>query len=207
MRRLSLGELLSSPREVAGFRELLGRGGVAALPTETSYALGADPANEHGVSRIFRIKRRDDRKPLPVLFSSREQLEELGVSATPQLFDRFMRIWPAPLTVVLALDRPIAASRGSRTLAVRIPAADAVRRLLDAVGPLTGTSANRSGQPPASDPDAVTSALGEDLDLLIDGGPTSGGAPSTIVDATREPPVVLRRGPVPWPPPETSSAC
>jgi L-threonylcarbamoyladenylate synthase len=206
VRRIELRDLLASPEEISRFREVLARGGVAALPTETFYALAADPTSERGVSRIFEFKGRDDGKPLLVLFSSRRQLEALGVSAHPDLLDRLFRLWPAPLTVVLPLSAPIPASRGSATLGVRMPAVAAVRRLLDAVGPLTGTSANRSGTPPLSSPDAVEEALGSDIDLIVDGGPTPGGEPSTVIDATREPPVVLRPGAFRWPPPTNTRA-
>jgi len=198
VRRVRLEELLGSPDERRGLIEVLARGGVAAIPTETFYALACDPSNERGVDRIFRIKGRDDGKPLPVLFSSRAELDRMGVEAAPRLLDRLFRLWPAPLTVVLALRAEIPASRGSRTLAVRIPAASAVRQLLDRVGPLTGTSANRSGQPPISEPGELALRLGDDVDLLIDGGTTPGGAPSTIVDATVEPPRVLRAGAFAW---------
>jgi L-threonylcarbamoyladenylate synthase len=193
-----LEDLVESEEEVAGLREVLAHGGVAAVPTETFYALAADPASEKGVSRVFEIKGRDDGKPLLVLVSSRGDLARLGIEAAPRLLDRFFGIWPAPLTVVLPLRRPIAASRGARTLAIRVPAGEAVRRLLDRVGPLTGTSANRSGQPPISDPDELARELGDDLELLVDGGATPGGAPSTIVDATLEPPRVLRAGAYAW---------
>lgn len=199
MRRLRLADLLASAEEVTRLTEILTRGGVAAIPTETFYALAADPLSERGVSRVFEIKGRDDGKPLLVLFSSRGNLERLGVAAEQRLLDHFFGIWPAPLTVVLPLRAPIAASRGSRTLAVRVPADEPVRRLLGAVGPLTGTSANRSGAPPFSDPDDVAAAVGVHLDLLLDGGPTPGGAPSTIVDATEDPPRVLRPGAFRWP--------
>jgi L-threonylcarbamoyladenylate synthase len=181
-------------------REVLASGGVAALPTETFYALAADPTSERGVSRIFEIKGRDDEKPLLVLFSSRAQLETLGVAAGPDLLDRLFRLWPAPLTAVLPFRAPIAASRGPAILGVRMPASAGVRELLDSVGPLTGTSANRSGTLPLVDPDDVADALGSDLDVLIDGGPAPGGEPSTVVDATRDPPKVVRQGAFPWPP-------
>jgi L-threonylcarbamoyladenylate synthase len=198
VRRLRLRDVLASPQELASLRDFLARGGVAAVPTETFYALAADPTSERGVSRIFEIKGRDDGKPLLVLFSSREQLEALGVAAHPDLVDRLFRLWPAPLSAVLPLRAPIAASRGSATLGVRMPAAYGVRELLDAVGPLTGTSANRSGEPPIAEPDELVRSLGAHLDLLVDGGTTPGGAPSTIVDATVEPPRVLRSGAFVW---------
>jgi L-threonylcarbamoyladenylate synthase len=200
VRRLRLRDLLASPEELSNLRDLLDRGRVAALPTETFYALAADPTSERGVSRILQIKGRDEGKLLLVLFSCRAQLDALGVAARPDVIDRLLRLWPAPLTAVLPLRAPIAASRGSATLGVRMPAAPGVRELLDAVGPLTGTSANRSGTPPLVDPDEVADALGSDLDVLIDGGRAPGGEPSTVVDATRDPPEVVRLGAFPWPP-------
>ncbi len=198
--RIGLAELVVSPPRIARLRALLSRGGVAAVPTETFYALAADPMNERGVSRIFEIKGRDRDQPLLVLFSDPAQLGPLGVAVAS--LDRFLGIWPAPLTVVLPLRSPIAASSGGETLAVRMPAAPGLRQLLSAVGPLTGTSANRSGDTPLADPDAVAQELGSDLDLLVEDGPTAGGEPSTIVDATREPVRVLRRGAFRWPEPE-----
>jgi L-threonylcarbamoyladenylate synthase len=200
VRRIRLRELLASPRELSAFCEVVRGGGVAAIPTETFYALAADPRSEAGVARIFEIKGRDDGKPLLTLFSDRSQLAALGVAADPSALDRFFRIWPAPLTVVLPLCEILAASRGAPALAVRMPADPDVLRLLSAVGPVTGTSANRSGAHALSDPDAVAAALGNDLDVLVDGGRTLGGEPSTVLDATRTPPVVLRAGAFPWPP-------
>jgi L-threonylcarbamoyladenylate synthase len=202
VRRVRLEDVLSSDNELSDLRRLLAKGGVAAIPTETFYALAADPANDRGVARVFEVKRRDDGKPLLVLFSNREHLDRLGITAREETLDPFLRIWPAPLTVVLPLAPPIPASRGRRALAVRMPASPAVRKLLDVVGPLTGTSANRSGASSIADPNVVADALGAELDLLIDGGVTPGGEPSTIVDATLEPPVVLRLGAFPWPPRE-----
>src|SRR5215471_4805911 len=112
MRRVSIDTLNSSPDEVFRFRELLGNGGVAAVPTETYYALAADPTNETGVKRIFEVKGRDERKPLPVLFGVRSQLDRLGVNVRPDVLDHYFQIWPAPLTVVFPIREPIAASRG-----------------------------------------------------------------------------------------------
>ena len=204
--RVGLTELLESPRELARVRDLLSSGGVAAIPTETFYALAADPANERGVARIFEIKGRGERMPLLVLLASRPQLERVGLAVRPDLLDRFCEIWPAPLTVVLRLESPIPASRGSRSLAVRIPALAALRDLLERVGPLTGTSANRTGAPPLADPEEVAAELGSEIDLLIDGGRTPGGQPSTVIDAAREPAVVIRPGAFRWPPEEPGTA-
>jgi L-threonylcarbamoyladenylate synthase len=102
------------------------------------------------------------------------------------------------LTVVLPIERPLAASRGLATRAVRMPATRALILLLESIGAVTGTSANLSGERPLDDPDAVEAAFGSRIDLLVEGGKTPGGSPSTIVDATVEPNVVLRSGAHRW---------
>jgi L-threonylcarbamoyladenylate synthase len=177
----------------------LASGGVAAIPTETFYGLAADPRSAAGCARVFTIKGRDAEKALPVLVSSPEDLEVLGVEASPGALARIAALWPAPLTAVFALREPLPCTSGERSLAVRVPAHPGLRRLLSRTGPLTGTSANRSGEPPASDPEAVAAALGSGIDWLVDGGRTPGGLPSTIVDARADPPRVLRPGAFPWP--------
>jgi L-threonylcarbamoyladenylate synthase len=199
VRRVRLDEVLASAQELSRLADLLARGGVAAIPTETFYGLAADPTNERGVARIFEVKGRGPGEPLLVLFSEREHLDRLGVVAPPETIERFLGLWPAPLTVVLPVRAPLPASREGATLAVRMPAAPALRALLTRVGPLTGTSANRSGRPALDDPDEVTEQFGAELDLVIDGGRTPGGQPSTLVDATRDPLVVVRAGAFAWP--------
>jgi L-threonylcarbamoyladenylate synthase len=200
LRRIGIRELLGSPAEAASLARVLRRGGVAAVPTETFYGLAVDPRSAEGVARVLAIKRRDAGKPLLVLFADRRQLETLGVAAPPKTLDRFLAIWPAALTVVLPLAAPIAASRGAGSLAVRMPAHRELRQLLAHTGPVTGTSANRSGEAPCDRADSVETLLGSEIDVLVDGGPTPGGLPSTLLDATREPPVVLRPGAFAWPP-------
>ncbi len=199
MRRISIDALIGSPEEIFRLRELLGNGGVAAVPTETFYALAADPHHAAGVKRVFEIKGRSFAKPLPVLFAKKEQLARLGVTASPETLDHYFHLWPAPLTVIFPIREPIAASRGASTLAVRLPAARALRILLASAGPLTGTSVNRSGSPPLDNANAVESLFRREIDVLVDGGKTPGGKPSTIVDATVDPPAVLRLGAYAWP--------
>lgn len=177
---------------------MLARGGVAAIPTETFYGLAADPMNEAGVRRILALKRRGADKPLLVLFGARRQLAPLGVTAPAGTLDRFFAIWPAALTVVLPLGAPIPASQGASSLAVRMPAHDALRALLERIGPVTGTSLNRADEPPCADPDAAARAMPGEIDVLVDGGPTPGALASTLLDATVEPPRVLRAGAFPW---------
>ncbi|HSS43869.1 MAG TPA: L-threonylcarbamoyladenylate synthase, partial [Thermoanaerobaculia bacterium] len=167
MRRVSIDALNASPEELLRLRELLDNGEIAAVPTETHYALAADPFDTAGVERVFRIKGRSSTQALPVLLATEDQLSRLGVQASPEKLERYFRLWPAPLTVILPIRAPIAASRGLTTLGVRVPAASALRILLASAGPLTGTSANRSGSPPLDDPDAVEALFGRQIDMLV----------------------------------------
>lgn len=199
MRRVSIADLIASPQEIGRFRKLLASGRLAAIPTETFYGLAVDPRNPGGLQRIFDAKGREEGKPVPVVFATRDQLEELGVAASDDLLGRYLDIWPAPLTVVLPLTRPIAASRGRPNLALRIPAYPGLVCLLGAVGPVTATSANRSGEEPLTDPNEVARIFEGSVELLVDGGRTPGGRPSTLLDATVDPPLVLRSGAFSWP--------
>lgn len=199
MRRVSIADLNASPKKIAEVRRLLAGGGVAAIPTETSYGLAADPWSPEGVRRIFEAKGREGGKALPVAFAKREQLERLGTIASDDVLARYFDIWPAPLTVILPLEKPIAASCDRPNLAVRIPAYPELVLLLEAIGPVTATSANRSGEEPVNDPDQIVRIFRGTVDLLVDGGPSPGGLPSTLLDATRNPPAVLRLGAFPWP--------
>jgi L-threonylcarbamoyladenylate synthase len=175
------------PAAVAAVREALAGGHVIAIPTESSYGLAVDPRNATAVERVFRLKGRPARKPLPVLAASLEQAE--GLVAVPEPWRlRLTAAWPAPLTVVL----PVLAG-GGRTLAVRVPAHALLRAVLARVGPLTATSANPSGAEPALTADEVEERLG-DVGLIVDGGRTPGGPPSTLIDASVTPPRLIRQG-------------
>ena len=199
MRRIAIHDLLGSVEEVGKLAARLALGGVAAVPTETFYALAADPLSETGVRRVREMKRRDEGKPLLVLFGARRQLEPLGIAASRERLDALFRLWPAPLTAVLPLRAPIAASLGSATLGVRLPDHEWLRELLARTSAMTGTSANRAGEEPCTRADEVAQIFGDEIDVLVDGGRTPGGAPSTLVDMTVDPPRVLRAGAFPWP--------
>ncbi|MCS7182834.1 MAG: Sua5/YciO/YrdC/YwlC family protein, partial [Thermoanaerobaculum sp.] len=121
--------------------------------------------------------------------------QELAV-VEPLWLARLENLWPAPLTVVFPARRPLPGS--GNTVALRVPALHLLRRLLVQVGPLTATSANRSGEPPAQRPEELRELV-PGLDLLLDGGTTTGGLPSTLVDATTTPPRLLRQGAFPPP--------
>ena len=199
MRRVPLAALQSRGTAVDELAVALRAGAVLAIPTESFYVLAADPLCQKGVDRVLAVKGREPGKPLLVLCAGRSQLDGLGIAADAALLDRFFAIWPAPLTVVLALARPIPASCGAAALAVRVPAHEGLRSFLTCAGPVTGTSLNRSGQPACVDPDEIVKLFEGEVDVLVDCGKTPGGAPSTLLDATVDPPRVLREGAFAWP--------
>ncbi len=179
-------------------RAALRAGGVLAIPTDTFYGLASDPLSEPGVGRVYALKGRSGAQALPVVIASAAQLSPLGVLASAEVLRKLEAIWPAPLTAVLPLARPIAASGGVPTLAVRVPDHPGLRRLLAGLGPVTATSANRTGQPPALSAAAAARIFGSGLDFVVDGGPSENAVPSTIVDLTKSPPEILRSGAFLW---------
>jgi len=189
---------------VEPLRELLARGGVLAIPTESSYGLGADPRNRIGVEAIYRIKGREPRKPLPVVVADLAQLADLGIDPDLSILKVLSACWPGPLTAVLPIKRPILrpelipAAAGEPTLAVRIPGHEGLRSLLAALGHgLTATSANPSGGEPVLDPAGAADLLAGEDAMVVDGGVLPGGLPSTLVAIEEAGPVVLRTGTFP----------
>ena len=186
------------PGEPLGpLRELLARGGVLAIPTESSYGLGVDPRSAAGVEAIYRLKGRERGKPLPVVAAGRDQLAALPLGPLPAAVERAMSLWPAPLSLVLPLAAALPAAGGGTTVAVRVPAHPLLRELLRALGtPLTATSANAAGEPPALAPDAVAALLAGADAAVVDGGILPGGLPSTLAAWEAGEWRVLRPGPV-----------
>ena len=176
-------------------------GGVVAVPTDTLYGLAADPFSPAAVARVFMAKGRDAERALPLIAADAGQVvEHLGpLSAMAvRLAERY---WPGPLTLLVAAPRSLAreVTGGTGRVGVRVPADEVARAICRAAGrPLTATSANVSGEPATADPDLVERTLGDRIDLLIDSGPTRGGAASTIVDATGPDPVLVRAGAIAW---------
>jgi len=177
--------------------DVLNRGGVVAFPTETFYALGAMYDKEEALKRLYELKRRPFEKAIPVMIGSTEQLSLIATDV-PEEANRLMgKYWPGPLTIVLkageGLSRYLTA--GTDKVAVRIPGESfALGLVRKANFPITATSANPSGVHPAEDAQAVLKYFGETLDLIIDGGQTPGGAPSTIVEIARGEVKLLRKG-------------
>jgi L-threonylcarbamoyladenylate synthase len=179
----------------------LRKGGVVAFPTETFYGLAADPRSADAVKKVFAVKHRPPDHPLPLIAGSIEQIADHVGTMTPLAVRLALRAWPGPLTLIIpaspVLCDDVHLSTGK--VAVRVPADDVARILASSAGhAITSTSANLSGDPPASTAERVMATLAGSIDVLIDAGPTPAGLPSTIVDVTGEAPVLVRAGVIPW---------
>ncbi|MFN8057847.1 MAG: L-threonylcarbamoyladenylate synthase [Vicinamibacterales bacterium] len=182
-------------------RDVLAAGGIVAYPTETFYGLAVDPRSPAAVERLFRVKGREGTKALPLVAAGVDAAvhatRDWSVEARTLASDH----WPGPVTLVVpgATDvRPVH-EQTSGTVAIRVPSEPLARLVAHAGGGVvTATSANRAGRPPCATAADVLAALDGDVDLVLDGGPTPGGLPSTIVDTTTTPPSLVRAGAVPW---------
>ncbi len=171
----------------------LAQGKVVLMPTDTIYGLHALALDSAAVERIAAIKGREDSKPFIVLAGSTPQLDELGIAVDAAVLAALDSLWPAPLTVILPLHRPLAASRGALSIAVRVPALEWLRELVQRTGPLVSTSANRSGEPPVENPGALAADVRDSIDAVVDGG-VRRGEPSPILDLTTAEPRFIRGG-------------
>lgn len=164
---------------------MLKRGGIGVFPTDTVYGIGCDPYNQDAVGRIFRLKRRDENNPLPVLVRdtrAAEKLVDLGNKGR-LLAGKF---WPGPLTIVAPLiDHSMSPKVTATTekLGVRVPNNECALSLLRQCEVLVGTSANLTGFAPPRSADEVLESGLEGFDVLLDGGKVT-GKESTIVDIT-----------------------
>ena len=177
--------------------DVLRQGGVVAFPTETFYGLGADAWQPEAVRRVFEAKGRPESKPLLVLVSSVLMAESLVEEIPSQARSLMDRYWPGPLTLVFRARArvPPEVTAGTGTIGMRIPGNRIARGLVHAAEtPITAPSANLSGASPAVRADEVVHALAGRIDLVLDGGATAGGPPSTVLDVTANPFRVLRPG-------------
>ena len=174
-------------------------GGVVAIPTETVYGLAADVENAAAIARVYAIKGRPADHPLIVHVHDVAALDGYVAEVTPALRALAERFWPGPLTAIVARGprTPRAVTGGQDTVAVRVPEHPLARAILAAFGgPLAAPSANRFGRISPTRADHVRADLGDDVDLVVDGGPARVGIESTIVDLTGAVPAVLRAGTV-----------
>jgi tRNA threonylcarbamoyl adenosine modification protein (Sua5/YciO/YrdC/YwlC family) len=177
----------------------IGRGELVLLPTDTVYGVAADAFTPAAVTRLLAAKNRGRAMPVPVLIGEAATLQGLVVEPPPVAVALAERFWPGGLTLVVEHAPSLAWDLGDAegTVAVRLPDDDVARDLLRRTGPLAVSSANRSGRPAATTAQEADDQLGAHAVVVLDGGPRTGGAASTIVDCTAPTPRVLRVGAVP----------
>jgi L-threonylcarbamoyladenylate synthase len=174
-------------------------GGLVAFPTETFYGLGAAALDPGAVRRIFEIKGRPDGKPVLVLVDSVAMLDAIALEIPPRARTLMAAHWPGALTLVFRArpELPAEVTAGTGTVGARLSSHAVARALVTALGqPITAPSANPSGATPPTTAAAVLAHFDDRLELLLDGGATPGGEPSTVLDVTVEPPRVVRAGAV-----------
>jgi tRNA threonylcarbamoyl adenosine modification protein (Sua5/YciO/YrdC/YwlC family) len=172
------------------------QGELIVLPTDTVYGIGADAFDPVAVRGLLAAKGRGRNMPPPVLVSSATTLDALAVRVPGYARALVEEFWPGPLTLVChqqsSLQWDLGDTRG--TVAVRMPDDEIALAILERTGPLAVSSANKTGMPAATDADEAIEMLGEDVDVVVDGGTSPGGEASTIVDVTGAQGRVLRRG-------------
>jgi L-threonylcarbamoyladenylate synthase len=181
-------------RKAAG---IVRSGGVVIVPTETFYALAADPFQEPAVLKIFRIKSRNRGKPLPLIASERSVVESLIRDPGPVALALMDRFWPGSLTILLSpmIDMSGLLKGPGGKIGVRVPPDCPARKLAAETGGwITATSANLSGDPEPRQISSIARDVLEMVDLIIDVGATPGGRPSTVVEPLGSSFLIVRHG-------------
>jgi Sua5/YciO/YrdC/YwlC family protein len=184
--------------EIREAAAVLRAGGLVAFPTETVYGLGADATNARAVRRVYSVKGRPPDHPIIVHLASADDLDTYAVAVSDAARALARACWPGPLTLVVKLREGTIAAEvtgGRSTVALRVPAHPMALALLDELGRgIAAPSANRFGRVSPTTAAHVRADLGDAVDLVLDGGPTTIGVESTIVDCSRSRPAILRLG-------------
>jgi L-threonylcarbamoyladenylate synthase len=189
---------ISHPNALQKATEILFGGGLVAFPTDTVYGLGALVNLPVGITRLYEAKARSANKAIAVLLGDMSQLSQI----TPELSLPAQRLaehfWPGALTLVVPRHPQLPDNLSPLpTVGVRIPDHLFARSLMTITGPLATSSANISGENNTVTAQQVMEQLDGRIDLVLDGGPITSGVPSTVVDCTQNPPVILRQGAIP----------
>ena len=177
----------------------LRRGDLAVLPTDTVYGIAADAFSPPAVDRLLAAKGRGRDMPVPVLVGAWRGLDGLAQHVTPTMRSLVEACWPGPLTLIVRAAPSLAWDLGETrgTVAVRMPLHPVALAVLAETGPLAVSSANRTGQPPATEAAEAERQLGTGVAVYLDAGSTGDAVPSTIVDLTGDRPQLRRAGAVP----------
>jgi L-threonylcarbamoyladenylate synthase len=190
---------VSIQQQVEQATTILKQGGIVACPTDTVYGVVAAINIEPAVERIYRIKGRPRSQALPILLADKSQMADVA-KIVPLLAWRLAdKFWPGALTMVLLKSESVSdiVTGGGKTVAVRMANHPMPTAIIRGLGvPIVGTSANLSGHPSALTAGEVRTQIGDQVDMIIDGGRCPGGIESTIVDLSGEEPRILRQGPI-----------
>ncbi|MBK9779254.1 MAG: threonylcarbamoyl-AMP synthase [Anaerolineales bacterium] len=177
--------------------DVLKNGGIVAFPTDTVYGVGALAFDNAAIESIYTAKDRPLEKAIPILIGDLKDLEVIGLNIPDMALRLAARFWPGPLTCIIPKQPSLPpAVSATQTVAVRIPNHPDALALLRAAGPMAVTSANISGRQSPISAQEVYDQLNGRIPLILDGGNTPGGIPSTLVDCTGETPIIFREGPV-----------
>jgi L-threonylcarbamoyladenylate synthase len=177
--------------------EIIAGGGIIAYPTETFYGLGADATNEKAIKKIFAVKGRDFKNPISLIIAQAEDIYPL-VQEVPETARKLMTVfWPGALTIIFSAADKVSPllTAGSGKIGLRVSSHPLAGKIVQKIKrPFTATSANLTGSPECSLASEVIKQIGDKVDAIIDCGQTKGSKASTIIDVTRDPPVILRDG-------------
>ncbi len=196
-RRVRIDPLSPPSKVLDEAREIVKKGGIISLPTETFYGLGADGLNPLAIRKVYEAKMREPSRPVSLLIKDRAHLFSLVEEVPPEGEKLIESFWPGPLTLILkakpSLPKMVVSPSGG--VGLRISSSPLVSFLLRGLDvPLTATSANISGAPPLQDPAEVYSTFKGKVNLFLDAGPLKDGLPSTVVDLIGPEPRLLRKG-------------
>jgi L-threonylcarbamoyladenylate synthase len=196
-RILTLSPHSPDPDLIRQASEIILRRGLVAFPTETVYGLGANALDEEAVAKIFIAKGRPSNDPLIVHVASVDDISRLASEIPPIVKKLAKAFWPGPLTLILPKQAhvPDTVTSGLSTVAVRVPSHPIALALIQASGvPIAAPSANRFGHTSPTTAAHVMDDLAGRIDMVLDGGSTSVGVESTVLDVTCTPPMILRPG-------------
>jgi len=177
--------------------EILLNGGLVAFPTESFYGIAVDVRNEAAIKRLFSAKGRSANSPVLILIDSAESLDRYVEQIPPVALRLIEEFWPGGLTLVFRAGSKISPllTAGTQKIGIRLSSHPVATALAQAIGaPISGTSANISGQPGCRNAQEVLESLGRQVDLILNAGETDGKIGSTVLDVTQQPPRILRDG-------------
>lgn len=187
----------SGPDAISCALEVLKGGGLVAFPTDTVYGVGALAFDAIAVESIYSAKNRPVEKAIPILLGGPEDLDKVTTDIPPIAAKLAARFWPGALTLVVSKHPKLPDVISSApTIGVRVPDHPVARLLLRAAGPMAVTSANISGEASPQTAEEVNRQLNGRIPLILNGGESPGGVPSTVVNCLGTEPVILREGPV-----------